>query len=79
MSLRPDMSPQLAKIIMRCLSLERSERPQDAGELLAWLQDPTLLRSRQFIPLLERNPLRFYQWGFWFFLMMTLLLLLIKC
>lgn len=74
----PEVSPTLAKIIMRCLSLERSDRPQDAGELLAWLQDPTLLRHREFVPLLERNPLRFYQWGFWLFFMITVLLLLTR-
>jgi protein phosphatase len=77
-NLCPDVSQELSRVIMRCLSLERADRPSEVGELLAWLRDPTLLKSREFVPLLERNPLRFYQWGFWIFFMTTILLLLTR-
>ncbi|MDM8557817.1 serine/threonine-protein kinase [Candidatus Parabeggiatoa sp. HSG14] len=65
--LHPDISLDLSKIIMRCLSLEHTERPYDAGELLAWLRKPILLKSKEFVPLVERNPCVFISGNFGFF------------
>lgn len=74
--LRPDVPPALARAIERCLATDRRFRPQDGGELIAWLDQPALLAPPRFVPLVERDPLRFYQTGFWIFLAATVMLLL---
>lgn len=62
---RPDTPPGLASAVERCLSPSADGRPGDAGELLAWLGDPTVLAPPRFVPLIDRIPPRFYRIGFW--------------
>lgn len=77
--LRPDIPQPLAAALERCLALKREDRPGDLGELLSWLEQPELwFAPPAHLPLLQRDPLRFYQTGFWIFLLATLLLLLLR-
>ncbi|MBF0624451.1 MAG: bifunctional protein-serine/threonine kinase/phosphatase [Magnetococcales bacterium] len=77
--LRPDMPRSLAAAVESCLALRPEERPGDLGELLSWLEQPELWSPPPaHRPLLQRNPLRFYQTGFWIFLLATLVLLLVR-
>ena len=75
---RPEIPVGLAEAIERCISVNRKDRPGDAGEFIAWLDNPALLCAPEFVPLINRNPLRFYQWGFWIFLIATLALLAMR-
>ncbi|MBF0109413.1 MAG: bifunctional protein-serine/threonine kinase/phosphatase [Magnetococcales bacterium] len=75
--LRPDLPPSLTSIIERCLALDARNRPGDLGEFLSWMEQPELWSTPPArLPLLHRNPLRFYQTGFWIFLLTTVLLTL---
>lgn len=76
--LRPDAPRPLAAALESCLALRKENRPDDMGELLSWLEQPELWsRPPVHLPLLQRNPLRFYQVGFWIFSLATLVLALL--
>ncbi|MEO5334977.1 MAG: bifunctional protein-serine/threonine kinase/phosphatase [Magnetococcus sp. YQC-5] len=71
---RPDAPPVLTALLQRCLALDPQHRPGDMGEFLSWLDRPTLLEDIKYVPLLHRNPLQFYQTGFWLFFMTSFIL-----
>ncbi|MBF0436256.1 MAG: bifunctional protein-serine/threonine kinase/phosphatase [Magnetococcales bacterium] len=75
LTVRPDAPQVLAALLERCLSPDPQKRPGDMGEFLFWLDRPAL-EGMKFVPLLQRNPLRFYQVGFWLFLSTSLILAL---
>ena len=75
--LRPDVHSDLSDLVERCLAIDPNKRFGDTGELLAFLGDPTLMAKKKFVPFIARNPLRFYQSGFWFFLVTTVILALL--
>ncbi|MBF0425375.1 MAG: bifunctional protein-serine/threonine kinase/phosphatase [Magnetococcales bacterium] len=77
--LRPDLPPALTAVIERCLAIKPADRPGDLGELSVWLEQPELLPpAGDDRALLTRDPLGFYRLGFWFFLLSTLALLLLR-
>ena len=75
--LQPDASLELVALVEKCLALDPKQRFGDMGELLAFMDNPAIMETKKFVPLVARNPLRFYQVGFWFFLFMTLILTLL--
>ncbi|MGH8048898.1 MAG: bifunctional protein-serine/threonine kinase/phosphatase [Chthoniobacterales bacterium] len=72
----PNVPPWLDAVILNCLSLRQQTRFQAYSELLFALEHPGASDTPHYEPLLVRNPLRFYQIGFWLLLIATLLLLL---
>jgi serine/threonine protein kinase len=75
--LNPNVPPWLDLVILKSLSTQPSTRFQAYSELLYALDHPESLGiGNHYEPLLTRNPLRFYQIGFWLLLITTLLLLL---
>ena len=77
LELRPDTSPGLAALVEKCLALDPDERFGDMGEFLFFMDNPSRVKGRRPIPLVARNPQRFYQTGFWLFFVMTILLSLL--
>ena len=77
MHLRPEINPRLAVLVERCLALDPNKRFGDMGELLYFLDSPSLPGEKKFVPLIARDPLRFYQVGFWLFLLTTIILVLL--
>lgn len=75
--LRPDVCPGLSALLEKCLAINPDKRFADMGELLAFLSDPTRMGEKKCVPLIARNPLRFYQAGFWIFLVTTIILTLL--
>jgi TolB-like protein/tetratricopeptide (TPR) repeat protein len=49
-SLRPDAPTALDALVMRCLKREPSDRPQSAAELLAALDDPSMMSGAHVAP-----------------------------
>ncbi len=49
-SLRPEVSSALDALVMRCLEREPSDRSQSAAELLAALDDPSMVSGAHFAP-----------------------------
>jgi serine/threonine protein kinase len=75
--LNANVPPWLDMIILKCLSQRQSLRFQAFSELLYALEHPASVATGSYQePLLSRNPLRFYQVGFWLLLLTTLFLLL---
>lgn len=73
----PLVPPWLDFVILKCLATRQSSRFQAYSELLYALEHPEKAEmGTPYEPLLTRNPLRFYQIGFWVLLVITLLLLL---
>lgn len=73
--LNPNVPPWLECVIFKCLSLKKEKRYQCYSELLFALNHPEDAPWGVYGgPLLERNPLLFYQTGFWLLLVSTLLL-----
>lgn len=73
--LNPNVPPWLECVISKCLSVRPSRRYECYSELLFALGHPEEAPwGIHGGSLLERNPLRFYQAGFWLFLTATLLL-----
>ncbi len=73
----PHIPPWLDLLVLKCLSPRPAARFQAYSELLYALEHPESIETGTYTePLLTRNPLRFYQIGFWIFLITSLLLLL---
>lgn len=73
----PNVPPWLDFVILKCLSTRPSSRFEAYSELLYALEHPESIDTGSYSePLLTRNPLRFYQVGFWLLLITTLFLLL---
>jgi len=69
----PNVPPWLECVVLKCLSLKQEKRYQCYSELLFALAHPEAAPWNVYGgPLLERNPLRFYQVGFWLLLASTL-------
>lgn len=73
---QPNVGFQLAAVVARCLAHNPGERFGDMGEFLDALNAPARLKKTTFVPLVDRNPLRFYQIGFWLCFLAALILLL---
>jgi len=73
----PNVPPWLDLVILKCLAPRPASRFHAYSELLYALDHPESIQTGTYYePLLTRNPLRFYQIGFWLLLLTTLLLLL---
>jgi serine/threonine protein kinase len=73
----PHVPPWLDVVVLKCLSTRQASRFQAYSELLYALEHPESVESGTFYePLVTRNPLKFYQIGFWTLLVITLFLLL---
>ena len=73
----PEVHLGLATLIETCLAVNPDKRYGDMGELLAFLKHPSLVGNKPFVPLIARNPLYFYQIGFWLFFLSTMILILL--
>lgn len=74
----PNVPGWMDAVIMKCLNLDPAHRFQHYSELEFALNHPKAALAGAFVsePLLTRNPLRFYQIGFWICFLLSLLLLL---
>jgi serine/threonine protein kinase len=73
----PNVPPWLDFVVLKCLSIRPASRFEAYSELLYALEHPKSIETGSYTePLLTRNPLRFYQIGFWILLITTLFLLL---
>lgn len=69
----------LEAVIMRAIALNEDERYEHYSEMLFDLTHPDQVQAYhdRSKPLLERNPLAFYKWGFWIMLSLNIVLLTI--
>lgn len=75
--LRPEVPSALAALIEKCLAVDPEARFGDMGEFLFYLGSPETLIEKKQVSLVARNPLRFYQMGFWLLFASNFLLLLL--
>ncbi len=68
----------LEAVVMRAIALDEDERYEHYSEMLFDLTHPEQVRAfhDRSKPLLERNPLAFYKWGFWVMLLLNVVLLI---
>jgi serine/threonine protein kinase len=72
----PNIPPWLDAVILKCLATRQHARFQAFSELQYALEHPEAAAVGEYEPLLTRNPLLFYQIGFWLLLFTAVALLL---
>ena len=78
-ALNPNLPPWLEAVLLRALAVRPERRYQNYSEMLFDLEHPEQVAPfyPENVPLIERDPLRFYKTGFYLLLALTLILLVL--